>query len=153
MNKSDLLLSICEDLSPSRYIGVLLASEFRDSIYNHIQSLLGDKVLDKDELHCTIMYSNGSMSDTSPIRDEYGAQVVGYDLFGENKDTLVALLSSDDLITDHAIARGSREGDPTYPKYRPHMTLINNNATEEDLELVRSNPLPVSNLLFRGHME
>lgn len=150
MNKSQNLIMICEKAVPNSYIGVKL--EDGQWVIDHLRSIGIRNHLPVDELHSTVVYSKVPISDTSPINQKYSAKIIGYDLFGKNKDTLVALLESDTLTMSNYISRG-RGAKPTFDDYKPHLTLINNEGTESDLANIRANPLPSRPLVFSGHME
>ena len=86
---------------------------------------------DKDinELHCTIMYSPNPVKteakeDMSPVLLPCSAWVLRLEFWPGHDDEgyLVACLESDVLQTLHRLWR-LRGGVPTFPDYKPHVTL------------------------------
>lgn len=83
---------------------------------------------DVSELHCTVIYA----PDVSPLTVEQAeaaksrvaprALIGGFAMFGPDKDTLVATLISPELAAMNAnwVSLGFV---PTFPEYRPHITL------------------------------
>lgn len=108
-----------------------------------VQSIVGtlneiglDTDFDMSDLHVTLMYdkSNPTFFHPAPVNLIYVARVVGADLFGDEKNTLVLKLDCAALQKRHKylLSVGYRF---SYPDYAPHIT-IKIPATQEDLDLV-----------------
>lgn len=78
----------------------------------------------KDEIHCTVIYSPDNVPEHIPTPKgmPFFGHVVGFDLFGPDKDCLVGLVQCQWLndLHNEFVSAGAV---PTYPEYRPHITL------------------------------
>lgn len=113
-----------------------------------IQNRLHLNGVEKQELHCTLMYSpdaEGSGYEPKP-EVKYTASVVGADFYGG--DSLVLLLHCPALQRRHNYAKSCGLV-PTFPNYSPHITIAkgeNLDAYLPDLRqlLANSNQLEFS---------
>ncbi|CAH9015501.1 putative cyclic phosphodiesterase [Vibrio phage 150E35-1] len=152
MYSASKILDICERLDvENNYIGVKVLLDDAKRIYEHLESIGMKGIMDPSDMHCTLMYSKVPMTgELTPPHDDYEATVVGYELFDSKKDTLVVLLDSPSLAESHEDIKRERGGVPTYDIYKPHIT-IKNGADVSDLDLVRSNPLKIRDVLLTGN--
>ena len=78
----------------------------------------------KDEIHCTVMYSPDNVPKTIPVPKNMPMEGTGtrFERFGPEKDHLVLLLDSPELheLNRRIVAAGAVS---TYPEYRPHVTV------------------------------
>lgn len=105
------------------YCSMMLDPESINSIETLCKSC-GLPFTQKDEIHCTVVYSPDAVPHSIPVHPNMPihATIIGFDLFGPEKDCLVALLDSPDLqdINKRFVENGAV---PTYQEYRPHITL------------------------------
>lgn len=104
------------------YVGLNPTEKTRDSI-EALQKRIGVKnPVGRDELHCTLIYSEKGNPDFRPYDRGMEAEAVELKLFGENKNILVLTIHSDDLIMRHEQLRhlGLRH---SFDPYAPHITL------------------------------
>jgi hypothetical protein len=77
-----------------------------------------------EEIHCTVIYSPDDVPKSIPVPADMPiiGKVTGFELFGPDKDCLVALIDSPELATlnKQFIEQGAVS---TYPEYRPHVTV------------------------------
>ncbi len=85
---------------------------------------IGYPFTQKDEIHCTVMYSPEHVPSSIPVPPKMPikGQIVRFELFGEEKDHLVALVESAELkaLNKKLVDAGAVS---TYPEYRPHVTV------------------------------
>ena len=74
------------------------------------------------DLHCTVMYSKTPASNWVQQTRVTRARALGFDLFGPDNNTLVVRLWSPELAERNAAWR-SYGCVPTYPDYKPHITV------------------------------
>jgi hypothetical protein len=80
-----------------------------------------------DELHVTVIYSpEKTVEQERVMRNVHqisvSAQIIGFEVFGKDNDTVVALLRSEQLVLDH-LKWKALGAEPTWPDYRPHLSL------------------------------
>lgn len=99
----------------------MMIKEFQDKY------LVGQEI--NPELHVTLVYSKKSYSGEEDITintDVMSGTIIGYDLFGEDNNILVAKLRSTDL-TQYVDELKSKYGFVSdYDAYQPHVTLSYN---------------------------
>ena len=83
------------------------------------------KIKDYDNYHVTLAHSKVGDTSSIPYSFDYSAECVEFDLFGENEDTLVIRLKSEDLETRHANLR-NKGYIYDFNEYRPHVTICEN---------------------------
>jgi 2'-5' RNA ligase len=85
---------------------------------------MGVPFTQKDEIHCTVVYSPDAVPAHIPVPKNMPihAKGVGFELFGPDKDCVVLLLESSALKALNAkfVKAGAI---PTYAEYRPHITI------------------------------
>ena len=102
-------------------------------------------------MHVAVMYSrNDEINTNADPKREYIATVTNdVAIMGEHPyRALVLRLDSDDLSARHGelfMAGGVH----SYDEYRPHLSL-KYNVTDDDLQLLRDNPVPVGKLILSG---
>lgn len=104
------------------YVGALPTEESRKVLETISKKL---KIKDKQEFHVTIAYSKLGDLSYIPYNNEYFAECMEFDLFGEDNKTLVIRLASRDLESRHANLR-NKGYLYTFPEYLPHVTLCTN---------------------------
>lgn len=92
---------------------------------------------DMEGLHVTLAYDNRNPLSSVPVNEEgsWDARIVGTAMFGQDKDTLVLLLESDELQAEHKrIHSDGAKFD--FTPYAPHITLVTN-ARELERECIQ----------------
>ena len=120
-------------------------------IGKHLKDLGIEGYIDPRDMHVTVMYSrNDEINTNADPKREYIATVTNdVAIMGEHPyRALVLRLDSDDLSARHGelfMAGGVH----SYDEYRPHLSL-KYNVTDDDLQLLRDNPVPVGKLILSG---
>ena len=84
------------------------------------------ELYDVNKIHTTIIYSPDTPYYQIPpklIGKKIELKNPSYELFGENKDTLVISFTSELLTKRHNEVKEKYKLKPTYPEYKPHITL------------------------------
>ncbi len=124
------------------YVARKLHKETEDRLLEYCYKLGFNPVHD---FHVTVMYSTkninpGAVYDMLDVlpRNIY-ARPLAFSLFGDNKDVLVMRIFSDLLTIEHSMlkAEGAK---PSYPEYKPHITLCENFSVGELSILSRKAP-------------
>lgn len=108
------------------YIGARYCPVSEDkisSVANRISAMLDNTAINKDDIHSTVIYSRlPETPKTGTYVVEYKVKVKGFDVFGPEKDCLVLLIKSKDLVRLNAdcMAAGATSN---YPIYNPHITI------------------------------
>jgi len=83
------------------------------------------------ELHCTLIYSKKPHKNKINSEDyKITAKFKGYEYFGENKDTLVVLLESEELINRNKFLVKEYGFISDFETYTPHVTLSYNSTVD-----------------------
>lgn len=121
------------------------------AIADHMERIGIKDAIPADKLHATILYSQ-SVPSGLKARPEviYPAKVIGEpEVMGKEPwKALVIHLDSASLKGRHdeLISAG---GTHSYPSFKAHISL-KYGPTEMDLQTLKSNPLPISEMLFTG---
>jgi len=119
------------------------------NIASHLKSIGIEDYIDPDDMHVTVMYSrNDDINTNADPKRNYIATMTGdVAIMGEHPyRALVLQLDSDDLMQRHGelFMYGAIH---SYDEYQPHLSL-KYNVTDEDLQLLRDNPLRLGKLIL-----
>ena len=122
-----------DDEGQGVYISLGVKSSSAERIVESLSALLGGDMLDKDDMHVTMMYDEeGEVPRGFIMRDgimEYSGEY-GVELFGDEKNVLVLTLETPSEI-DKRHNRLSAYGlNHSYKDFRPHITLSYDFSTE-----------------------
>ena len=118
------ILEMLEQQPTGTYAAARLTEESKELLVAAMTRWEVPNQLSPTDFHITITYSTTPCPDIKPV-DVKGQMLVpvGFELFGENHDTLVLLVENQllsDLHEEHADKYGATS---THPEYRPHVTL------------------------------
>jgi len=120
------------------YAAVYPSATSKIALQRAIQEAGLDTNFDMSELHVTLMYdrSNPKLFHPATPGLTYMARVIGVDLFGDDKNTLVLKLDCEALRQRHQylLSMGYRF---SYPDYSPHLT-IKIPAGQDDLNIINA---------------
>lgn len=100
--------------------------ETKDAIKSFCAAYDVPKPLSATDLHCTLIYSDKIDDEFESIptyEKPLQAKFKGFDLFGDDKDTLVILLDSSDLQARHKELMGKYDLNYSWPDFTPHISL------------------------------
>lgn len=120
-------------------------------IAKHLKEIGITEYIDPRDMHVTIMYSRNDDINTNadPKRDYIATVTNDVTIMGEHPyRALVLRLDSDDLSARHG-ELFMHGGIHSFDEYRPHLSL-KYNVTDEDLRLLRDNPLQIGKLILSG---
>jgi hypothetical protein len=110
--------------------GLFCGIKFDDATVDAIVDFIKDNEIpspiDRNDVHTTILYSRKPVFGFEPLGDdvpEWEISFAGFDLFGENKDVLVMLLESPDLVLHHKELMDEYKASWDWDEYQPHITL------------------------------
>jgi len=119
---------LAESTSTGTYLGVRFAKETMKAVkeaqeINHIKN-----AIPSSELHCTLIYDENKPSPKGfEAAGIYSAPILGtalnYDLWGNDKKTLVLLFNSPRLMERHNFLVKTFGFDHGFSVYQPHVTL------------------------------
>lgn len=133
------------------YVSVRPDHMTAQSIAKHLKEIGIEDYINPCDMHVTVMYSrNDDINTNADPKREYMATVTGdVAIMGEHPyRALVLRLDSDDLLVRHG-ELFMHGGVHSYDEYRPHLSL-KYNVTDEDLRLLRDNPLQLGKLVLSG---
>lgn len=151
MNKAQQLVDSIEKLlglpikSYNGYVSVKPTPSSKSQVSDFMSGLGLSGMMDPDDLHVTIFYSNKSSIQDSPnYTREYDARLNGeIGLLGKY---LVLGVDSQSLSDRHN-ELASAGGVSDYPSYIPHLS-IKKNPTKDDLDKVKNIVVPKLSLVF-----
>jgi 2'-5' RNA ligase len=113
-----------------------------------MQSLEIDNLEDKDEYHCTLIYSKSECPDISKenFNLPFNAIPRGFALFGKEKDTLVLEIYCPDAKRLQNIFKEQYGATSDFPEYRAHITVAKNFKKNLPVDI------PDFNIEFSGMM-
>lgn len=124
MNFKEFLENKKENYYPTGVYIAVLPNEKTEKAIKKFQDKYLKNVKANDELHTTLIYSNKPQKEKiQPNNNTYAAHFAGFDLFGEEKDTLVMKLSSDALSSRNKDLTKKYNFVSDYDSYNPHITL------------------------------
>jgi len=120
------------------YVAVKPDQESIEKIFEWCESS-GISMMDSSELHCTLAHSE-TYDDVEINNDStYKATPLKLDLFGEDENTLVLVLDSDDLSDRHNFLHDNYNLKYDFETYIPHISITyNSNLSREDLDSLPS---------------
>ena len=108
------------------YCCVNLSQETKDALKSLCSAYDVPNPLKAGDLHCTLIYST-KVDDDFECIEKYPkmleATFDGYDMFGDDKNTLVIKLNSPDLQKRHKELMDKYDLNYSYDEYRPHISL------------------------------
>lgn len=119
------LSDIMEAESNGTYVGIRLSPQTEKDVNQYIKdnNIPNDDSLKEWGFHVTIVYSRKVLDDFKPESKSYKATAIGFDLFGDDEDTLVMKLKSPELTKRHEQIRKEHGATHDYDSYEPHITL------------------------------
>ncbi len=102
------------------------SQETKDAIKSFCAAYDVPNPLSAKDLHCTLIYSDKVDPDFESISTydkPIEAKFKGFDLFGEDKNTLVILLDSPDLQARHKELMDKYDLNYSWDDYAPHVSL------------------------------
>lgn len=129
------------------FVGAKLTEDCADRLIEWMTQQGIPNPTPKEELHCTVVYSEDREIKIAPLAYEPPLEVdpAGYRFkhFGDNREILVLAFNRPELSHRHKMLRQKHKLDWKFPEYIPHVTLSYNAPDHLDV-------LPDFPLVFRG---
>jgi hypothetical protein len=110
--------------------GLFCGVRYNDATVDAILKFINDNKIPnpvgRDDIHTTVLYSRKPVFDFEPLGNnipDWDIKFSGFDLFGEDKNVLVMLLVSPDLVQHHQELMGAYNASWDWDEYQPHITL------------------------------
>ena len=157
MTKS--MRDLMEALEPKEgengYVAAKLHIDDAKIIKDHLEKINFKDYIDPEKFHCTLFYAPKGMQeiDVDPKKVYSVKSSNDYEILGNPPWKAVVLhLKSDDLNDRHEEIKNITKAEHSYPEYKCHISL-KYDATDEDLELIQDNPLPIDILRFHKEFQ
>lgn len=106
------------------YAGVRFTEESKDYLMSLIEQFEIPNPVEKDDIHCTLLYSKKYLPDYKPQgKIAESAHPLKLEIFENDTNVLVLRLDSDFLQSRHEYLMKEHDAEYSHDEYKPHITL------------------------------